>query len=151
VFGVLALLSSLPIGLTHKVIYVVPCLWFLLFFGAALIPACTGVIVNSVPKHYQSSSSSMSQLIFNLGGYFLAPIASAYFMDSFDDKILGLQWGYRVILWWSFFAIIFIILAWISISRHLHKFQNIEDEDIKMNDKVIKLEILRRRTQSFSL
>jgi len=81
VFGFCALLFSLPIGFCDKIIYVVPSLWLLLFFGAALIPTCTGVIVNSVPKNYQSASSSLSQLIFNLGGYFLAPIASAYFMD----------------------------------------------------------------------
>ncbi|CAI2362379.1 unnamed protein product [Moneuplotes crassus] len=119
VFGACALVFALPVGFCEKIIFVVPSLWLLLFFGASLIPTCTGVIVNSVPKIYQSASSSLSQLIFNLGGYFLAPIASAYFMDCFEDREIGLLWGYRVILWWSFFAIFFIILAWISIHRHL--------------------------------
>ena len=133
-----------------KIIYVIPSLWLLLFFGAALIPTCTGVIVNSVPKVYQSASSSLSQLIFNLGGYFLAPIASAYFMDCFEDKVDGLKWGYRVILWWSFFAIIFIILAWISIYRHLKEFNNSKDEE-NMQNRTIQLEILRRRALSLTL
>jgi hypothetical protein len=51
----------------------------------------------------------MSQLINNLGGYFLAPVLSAYVMDCFDDPDEGFIWGYRVVLWWSVFGIIFII------------------------------------------
>jgi len=58
-----------------------PLLWSLLFFGAALIPTATGVVVNSVSREHQAASSSMSQLIFNLGGYFLAPVLSAAVMD----------------------------------------------------------------------
>jgi len=60
---------------------VIPMLWMLLFTGAMLIPTCTGIIVSSVPRKYQTTSSSMSQLINNLGGYFLAPVLSAYVMD----------------------------------------------------------------------
>jgi len=58
-----------------------PLLWSLLFFGAALIPTATGVVVNSVSRENQAASSSMSQLIFNLGGYFLSPVLSAAVMD----------------------------------------------------------------------
>lgn len=80
-FGFMALIFSIPIAFMENVIFVIASLWFILFFGAAMIPVCTGIVVNSVSKSLQSSSSSFSQLIFNLGGYFLAPIASAYFMD----------------------------------------------------------------------
>ena len=88
----MACLFSILIRMFDKALYVVSSLWFFLFFGAALISACTGVIVNSVPKSLQSSSSSFSQLIFDPGGYFLAPITSAYFMEFFDDKVRGLAW-----------------------------------------------------------
>jgi predicted membrane protein len=80
----------------------------LLFTGAMLTPACTGIIVSSVPRKYQTASSSMSQLINNLGGYFLAPVLSAYVMDCFDDPDEGFIWGYRVVLWWSIFGLVFI-------------------------------------------
>jgi hypothetical protein len=90
-----------------------PLLWGLLFFGAALIPTATGVVVNSVSREYQAASSSLSQLIFNLGGYFCAPVISAAVMDQFEDELVGMIWGFRVCLWWSGFAIIFLLITWV--------------------------------------
>lgn len=80
-FGALAFIFAVPIGFLNNLIYIMPLLWSLLFFGAALIPTATGVIVNSVSREHQAASSSMSQLIFNLGGYFCAPVISATVMD----------------------------------------------------------------------
>jgi hypothetical protein len=65
----------------RDIVYVLPLLWCLLFFGAALIPTATGVIVNSVTREHQATSSSMSQLIYNTFGFFLAPVLSAAVMD----------------------------------------------------------------------
>lgn len=80
-FGTLALLFAAPIGFMSSIVYIMPLLWSLLFFGAALIPTATGVVVNSVSREHQAASSSMSQLIFNLGGFFCAPVISAAVMD----------------------------------------------------------------------
>ena len=120
-FGTLAFIFAAPIGFLNSLIYIMPLLWSLLFFGAALIPTATGVVVNSVGREYQVTSSSMSQLIFNLGGYFCAPVISAAVMDSFKDEMEGMIWGFRLCLWWSFFGILFIILAWYFASK---KFEN---------------------------
>lgn len=80
-FGLAAFIFGFPIGFVDTLFILVPLLWMLLFTGAMLTPACTGIIVSSVPRQYQTASSSMSQLINNLGGYFLAPVLSAYVMD----------------------------------------------------------------------
>ena len=48
----------------------------------------------------------------NLFGFFLSPFISAILMDRFEDKSEGLIWGYRLSLWWSVFALIFIALAY---------------------------------------
>lgn len=80
-FGTLAFIFAAPIGFLSNIVYIMPLLWSLLFFGAALIPTATGVVVNSVSRENQAASSSMSQLIFNLGGYFLSPVLSAAVMD----------------------------------------------------------------------
>ena len=69
----------------QNIVYIYPLLWTLLFFGAALIPTATGVIVNSVSREHQATSSSMSQLIFNTFGFFMAPVLSAAVMDQFTD------------------------------------------------------------------
>ena len=81
-------------GYVGSIYYITPLFWFLLFSGATLIPTCTGIIVNSVPKHLMAASSSISQLIFNLGGYFAAPVVSAFVMDRFEDEREGLIWGF---------------------------------------------------------
>lgn len=107
--GFLAFLFAFPIGFVNTLFFLAPLLWMLLFTGAMLTPACTGIIVSSVPRHFQTASSSMSQLINNLGGYFLAPVLSAYVMDCFEDEAEGFVWGYRVVVWWSIFGVIFII------------------------------------------
>ncbi len=59
-FGTLAFIFAAPIGFLNSLIYIMPLLWSLLFFGAALIPTATGVVVNSVGREYQAASSSMS-------------------------------------------------------------------------------------------
>jgi len=76
-FGLMAFIFAFPIGFLGSLFYVLPLLWCLLAAGATIIPTATGIIVNSVPKKYMSASSSISQLFFNLGGYFAAPVVSA--------------------------------------------------------------------------
>jgi MFS family permease len=137
-----------------------PLLWTLLFFGAALIPTATGIVVNSVGREYQAASSSMSQLIFNLGGYFAAPVVSAFVMDSFDDEAEGMIWGFRLCLWWSFFGIVSILIAWIVAARKFEHYTQFHDErdgkspfeydDQELTMPELNLEILRRRMHSYS-
>ena len=86
-FGILGFIFAIPIGFVNSIIYVIPLLWCFFFFGGCLIPTATGISVNSVNREYQSTATSFSQLIFNLGGYFLAPISAALIMDSAEDEI----------------------------------------------------------------
>ena len=51
-FGTLAFIFAAPIGFLNSLVYIMPLLWSLLFFGAALIPTATGVVVNSVGREY---------------------------------------------------------------------------------------------------
>ncbi len=44
----------------------------------------------------QAFASSFSQLIYNTFGYFLSPIFSAAIMDTFDDSLKGMMWGFRL-------------------------------------------------------
>lgn len=127
-FGVLAFIFAFPIGFLNRSLYIMPLLWALLFFGAALIPTATGIVINSVTREHQATSSSLSQLIFNLAGYFSAPVVSAAVMDMFDDEVIGMTWGFRVCLWWSGLAIIFIIFTWIAASHKFSHYEKFYDE-----------------------
>jgi hypothetical protein len=101
----------------------------------------------------QAASSSISQLIFNLFGYFFAPILTGSIIDSFDNKHLGYIWGMRLIFWWSIFASIFMSLALIF-AYNKYKTGNKEEQDLmedEMNqnmEELMKIEIMRRMAQS---
>jgi hypothetical protein len=40
-------------------------------------------------------------------------------------------WGFRVCLWWSFFGIIFVILAWYHAAKKFENYQPFHDEGIE--------------------
>lgn len=92
-FGVIAFIFAFPLGFLYSIIYITVLLWAFLFFGAAIVPVSTGIMVSSVRKDCQATSSSFSQLIFNLFGYFFSPILTGIIMDMFEDKIEGFKWG----------------------------------------------------------
>lgn len=49
-FGVVAFVFSFPIGFLYSLIYISVLLWTFLFFGAAIIPVGTGIMVSSVRR-----------------------------------------------------------------------------------------------------
>lgn len=60
----------------------------------------------------QAFASSFSQLIYNMFGYFLSPIFSATIMDTFDDSLKGMKWGFRLN---QFITVIAVVLLSILI------------------------------------
>jgi hypothetical protein len=40
----------------------------------------------------------------------------------------GMIWGFRVCLWWSFFGIFFIILAWYFAAKKFESYVQFQDE-----------------------
>ena len=99
-FGLVSFVFAFPMGFLFQIIYLSVLLWTFLFFGAAIIPIGTGLMISAVPKFCQATSSSISQLIFNLFGYFSSPMITGFIMDIFDDKRKGFIWGMRVVFWW---------------------------------------------------
>ena len=49
-FGVVAFVFAFPIGFLYSLIYITVLLWTFLFFGAAIVPVGTGIMVSSVRK-----------------------------------------------------------------------------------------------------
>jgi MFS family permease len=101
-FGVVSFVFSFPLGFLYSIEYITVLLWAFLFFGAAIVPIGTGIAVSAVRRYNyiyerdcQATSSSISQLIINLFGYFSSPILTGMIMDSFKDKHQGYKWGYN--------------------------------------------------------
>jgi MFS family permease len=158
VFAVMACVFAIPIGFVGSLVFVTPLLWALLFFGGAMIPTATGINVNTVSREYQSTSSSISQLVFNLGGYFLSPILSAFVMDQFDDPIEGLRWGVRFILMASVVGLLCISCAvvYAYYRRRKGTYTDFDEErdvvgDLAWSAEEANLEVLRQRAHSLSI
>ncbi|OMJ84676.1 hypothetical protein SteCoe_14132 [Stentor coeruleus] len=145
-FGSMAFISAIPSCFVQTVFVEIFLLWLLLFFGGCIVPAATGIIVNSVHKEFQSSSSSISQLIFNFGGFFLSPLMSAVIMDLFTDEIDALTWGFRFTLSASFLSLVFIGLAFSVIIKGeiRYKVQSENSEVVEDNSLENLQEIIRR-------
>ena len=153
-FGFVSFVFAFPLGFLFSIIYVITLLWFFLFFGAAIIPVGTGLMISSVRKDCQATSSSLSQLTFNLFGYFFSPILTGYIMDKFTDKKEGFIWGMRIIFWWVIFALFFMICSFIIVYQK-YKSKDTNEENELMKDEMgenmsefMKLEIRRRLAQS---
>ena len=156
-FGLVSFVFAFPMGFLFQIIYLSILLWSFLFFGAAIIPIGTGIMISSVQKDCQATSSSISQLIFNLFGYFFSPMLTGYIMDKFSDKRQGFIWGMRVVLWWVIFSLIFFIISYFIAMNKYEKEKNNQEEseeDSMIEDSMkenmsnfMKLEINRRLAQ----
>ena len=154
-FGILAFFFGLPMGFMFQLTYLSVLLWTFLFFGAAIIPIATGIMISCVPKDCQATSSSISQLVFNLFGYFCSPMITGFIMDIFEDEKLGFIWGMRVIFFWVTFALFFIWGSYLVSYWNHKRFPNADTESSSMIEdsmkenlsNFMKLEINRRLAQ----
>lgn len=147
VFGLLAFSVSIPSGYVQSIIGEILLLWLLLFFGGCVVPSATGIIVNTMPKELQSSSSAVSQLVYNLGGYFMAPVLSGLLMDSIPDKKNALTMGFRFCLSFSLLSLVFALLTYLAILRKEKLENEKQDNDCKYNEYIpeeVQNEIARR-------
>lgn len=88
--GLLGCSFATPITFVENIYEVVALLWLVLFFGAAVLPACSGIIVSIVPRHSRPVSSSLSLVIFNLFGYFLSLVLSGLLMQVKYAVMIGI-------------------------------------------------------------
>ena len=154
-FGLLTLFFGIPLGFMFRIIYLSVLLWAFLFFGAAIIPIATGIMISCVPKDCQATSSSISQIIFNLFGYFCSPMIAGFIMDIFEDEKQGFIWGMRLIFFWVTFALMFILSSYLVSYYNYKKYNNEDQEDSNMIEdsmedslsNFMKLEINRRLAQ----
>eukprot|EP00124_Ichthyophonus_hoferi_P000198 Ihof_evm5s7 gene=Ihof_evmTU5s7 len=103
-FSVLAVMVAIPVIWATKLYVIIFLIWLLLFWGGAILPAATGILMSCVPRNMRSFSSSTSTLLYNWLGYFGGPTLSGVVSDAWG----GVEWGMRVILCWSVFGFIFI-------------------------------------------
>ncbi|SBT87814.1 major facilitator superfamily domain-containing protein, putative [Plasmodium malariae] len=91
------------------------CLWLCLFSGSALVPVAVGMLLSCVNNHQKSLSSAVSQVIYNVFGWFSAPLLSGIIMDIMhkytNDNRLALKAGFTMILYSSFIGFLLLLYA----------------------------------------
>ncbi|SOV78887.1 sugar transporter, putative [Plasmodium reichenowi] len=90
-------------------------LWLCLFTGSALVPVCVGMLLSCVNNHQKSLSSAVSQVIYNVFGWFSAPLLSGIIMDIMhkytNDNRLALKAGFTMILYSSSIGFLLLLYA----------------------------------------
>ncbi|OWZ14003.1 Major Facilitator Superfamily (MFS) transporter [Phytophthora megakarya] len=114
-------------------------LWLLLFFGGAILPACTGIFISVVPAEHRALASSFSVMIFNLFGYSLSPYLTGLIMEwviskqgqpnsyfEYCDEACAYRIGFRFCLCWSVWSVLCIGSAWHIASRKAEEARQIQ-------------------------
>ncbi|KAG7384284.1 hypothetical protein PHYPSEUDO_002813 [Phytophthora pseudosyringae] len=114
-------------------------LWLLLFFGGAILPACTGIFISAVPAEHRALASSFSVMIFNLFGYALSPYLTGLIMEwvisqqgqpdtyfEYCDEACAYRIGFRFCLCWSVWSVICIGSAWHLASRQAEEARQVQ-------------------------
>jgi hypothetical protein len=81
VLGVCAVALAIPAGFVTSFSGVILLIWFVLFFGGAIVPGATGLVLSSVPPQVRAFSSAMSILTFNILGYASGTILPGVYMQ----------------------------------------------------------------------
>jgi MFS transporter, Spinster family, sphingosine-1-phosphate transporter len=84
-FGMGAVACAIPAAFVQSFAGAVTCIWLILFFGGALLPALTGICVASVPADCRAVASSFSMFTYNILGYALAPVLMGSIATSYVE------------------------------------------------------------------
>jgi len=78
----MALLFALPCPLVSNFPIFCICIWFFLFFGGAVLPSLTGILLNTVEKKQRTIANSFAYLAYNLFGFLPSPFIYGAISDS---------------------------------------------------------------------
>ena len=94
--------------------------WLAFFFGGAIMPILTGIIITSLPQHLRASGNSLQLFFGTLLGYLPAPYVYGALEDYFDD---GGKKSY-----FSNMFVLFLCVILLGYSRKI-KYEKIEDDN----------------------
>lgn len=106
VFALMASVFAIPIPFFHSFWFVSTCLWLVFFFGGAILPTLTGMMLTSIPQRFRSIGSSLAQFIQNLTGYLPAPVLYGYVIKHTGGS--SSHWGMIMLMSWTVWGLIFL-------------------------------------------
>eukprot|EP00922_Rhytidocystis_sp_ex-Travisia-forbesii_P008645 GHVS01012663.1.p1 GENE.GHVS01012663.1~~GHVS01012663.1.p1 ORF type:complete len:866 (-),score=214.69 GHVS01012663.1:875-3472(-) len=104
--GALATVMGVAASMTTNFAASIACIWLILFFGAAILPPATGIIIAAVDADIRAFASGFSMTVYNIFGYTLGTLLPGALMSQ-----IGLQGGMIVVFNWSFIGLVGIAIA----------------------------------------
>ena len=83
--SILTFISGFISAFVSKINLFVLFIWIAFFFGGAIIPVLTGIIITSLPQHLRASGNSLQLFFGTLLGYLPAPYIYGVLEDYFED------------------------------------------------------------------
>jgi len=83
-------------GAARRFYSVVGCLYVLLFFGGAMLPAVTGISMAAVPENLRKSASSWSMLLYNVFGFSLGA-----YLPGYIGEVFSIRFGMQIVFMWA--------------------------------------------------
>jgi MFS family permease len=109
IYTILACAFSIPVPLVNTILVFTILLWFTLFFGGAIVPGLTGIIIASLPVEHRGSANSITSAICNLLGYLPAPFVYSMIFTATEN--INKRIAFMAIMYYSFAGLIFICIA----------------------------------------
>jgi hypothetical protein len=109
VLSLIASCFSLLVPFANDIYYFTLYLWFGLFFGGAIVPSITGIILTSIPPKLRGSANSITNVYTTMFGYLPAPIVYGIIYESY--KITHPRLAMTVIMYFSLIATIMFIIG----------------------------------------
>lgn len=101
-------------------------LWLVLFFGGAMMPGLTGIMMSSVSPYLRAFGNSNGEIIKNIFGYLPSPFIYGLFKSLFGDRA-----GIKVLMFWGLWAPILLAYGCLHKYRQLKKLKAHEIKGIK--------------------
>lgn len=109
IFSLCAALSSIAVPLVSSLYPFIISMWIFLFFGGAILPGITGVIISSLPLEYRGAANSLTFFSSNLFGFLPAPTVYGFINDS-----LKTTYPPFAMMFCSYYSIVGVILISIA-------------------------------------
>ena len=135
VFGCIAVMFAIPAAFVTSFSVLICLVWFVLFWGGAIIPGATGLLLASVNADLRQFSSAMSMLMYNVAGYAAGTILPGLCMQAAEAQYIkdgedletayvdSLTLGMRIIFFWAVFGGGFMAWAAVVAKRELTEAQ----------------------------
>jgi MFS family permease len=104
IFGLIAVLCGVPAIFITSFLPFIALIWLLLFFGGAVLPPATGIVMSSVPQEMRAMSNSVSMLLcaFSFPDIFIHSHSKfdIYICSVFQTIAWAIFWGHFCLVWW---------------------------------------------------